>query len=191
MTLALSDRYADAVTYAADAHAGQTRKGTAIPYISHPIAVSALVIEHGGSEVQAIAALLHDVLEDCGAHHRPVIAKRFGAGVLSIVEGLTDGLPDANGEKPPWRQRKEAYLAHLAATPAEIVLVSACDKVHNATAIADDHAVIGEKVFERFSQPKASTVWYYRELARVIAERLGAGHRLVGKLEAALQRWAT
>jgi (p)ppGpp synthase/HD superfamily hydrolase len=189
--LALSDRYAKALAYAVDAHSGQVRKGTAIPYISHPIAVSALVIEHGGSEGQAIAALLHDVLEDCGAHHRPSIAERFGDEVLSIVEGLTDGLPDANGEKPPWRQRKEAYLAHLATTPSEIVLVSACDKVHNATAIADDHAVIGEKVFERFSQPKAGTVWYYRELARVIAERLGADHRLVGKLDAAVRRWAS
>ena len=76
--LHLSEKYPEAVGYAASAHAEQVRKGTSIPYISHPIAVSALVIEHGGNEVQAIAALLHDVLEDCGVHHAPVIAKRFG-----------------------------------------------------------------------------------------------------------------
>lgn len=188
--LYLSDKYPEAVGYAAAAHAEQVRKGTDIPYISHPIAVSALVVEHGGNEVQAIAALLHDVLEDCGAHHGPVIAERFGREVLTIVEGLTDGTPDDRGVKPPWRERKERYLAHLADADRDIVLVSACDKLHNAMAIGDDHAAIGEAIFERFSQPRASTVWYYRELARVIAGRLGSDHRLVGRLEAALARWA-
>ena len=188
--LYLSDKYPEAVGYAAAAHAEQVRKGTDIPYISHPIAVSALVVEHGGNEVQAIAALLHDVLEDCGAHHAPVIAARFGREVLTIVEGLTDGTPDDRGVKPPWRERKERYLAHLADADRDIVLVSACDKLHNAMAIADDHAVIGEAIFDRFSQPRSSTVWYYRELARVIRDRLGSDHRLVGRLEAALARWA-
>lgn len=188
--LSLSDTYAEAVTYAASAHEGQVRKGTCIPYISHPIAVSALVIEHGGSETQAIAGLLHDVLEDCGPHHGPVIARRFGQDVLRIVQGLTDGLPDATGHKPPWRQRKEDYLAHLEAANPQVVLVSACDKLHNATAIADDHASLGEAVFQRFSQPKVSTVWYYRELARVFADRLGVDHPLVTKLNGALRRWA-
>ena len=104
----LSDKYPEAVGYAAAAHARQLRKGTNIPYVSHPIAVSALVVEHGGNEVQAIAALLHDVLEDCGAHHGPVIAARFGADVLRIVEGLTDGLPDHRGVKPPSRHGANA-----------------------------------------------------------------------------------
>ena len=111
--LHLSEKYREAVGYAAAAHAEQVRKGTNIPYVSHPIAVSALVVEHGGNEVQAIAALLHDVLEDCGAHHAPVIAERFGSEVLKIVEGLTDGVPDDHGVKPLWRERKELYLAHL------------------------------------------------------------------------------
>src|SRR3954447_12380580 len=111
--LYLSEKYPEAVGYAATAHAGQVRKGTNIPYISHPIAVSALVIEHGGTEVQAVAALLHDVLEDCGAHHAPVIAERFGTEVLKIVGGLTDGMPDDRGVKAPWRERKKRYLAHL------------------------------------------------------------------------------
>ena len=186
-----SNKYSEAVGYAAAAHAKQVRKGTDIPYISHPIAVSALVVEHGGNEIQAIAALLHDVLEDCGAHHGPVIAERFGNNVLAIVEGLTDGLPDAHGKKADWRGRKESYLAHLKSAELDVVLVSACDKLHNATAIADDHAAIGEAVFDRFSQPKSNTVWYYSELARIFSRRLGADHRLVGKLDAALKRWAS
>jgi (p)ppGpp synthase/HD superfamily hydrolase len=188
--LHLSEKYSEAVGYAASAHAEQVRKGTNIPYISHPIAVSALVVEHGGNEVQAIAALLHDVLEDCGAHHAPVIAERFGSEVLKIVEALTDGVPDENGDKADWRKRKELYLAHLENADPDVVIVSACDKLHNAIAIADDHSLIGEAVFERFSQPKCSTVWYYKELARVISGRLGSDHRLVGKLDAALARWA-
>ncbi|WP_373503240.1 HD domain-containing protein [Aestuariivirga sp.] len=186
----LNDIYADAVTYAAKAHAGQVRKGTDIPYISHPIAVSALVIENGGSEIQATAALLHDVLEDCGAHHGSEISNRFGPDVLRIVEGLTDSVPDQNGEKPEWRPRKEAYLAHLAEAPRDVVLVSACDKVHNATAIADDYASVGETVFDRFSQSRTSTIWYYEELVRVLSSRLGPDHRLARKLDAAVRRWA-
>ena len=189
--LHLSDKYPEAVEYAAIAHAAQVRKGTTIPYISHPIAVSALVIEHGGNEVQAIAALLHDVLEDCGPGHGPMIGKRFGHGVLTIVEGLTDGVPDEHGKKLAWRERKEAYLAHLDHAALDVVLVSACDKLHNAMAIADDHTVIGDAVFERFSQPKSSTVWYYRELAGIICGRLGADHPLVVKLDAALKRWVS
>lgn len=172
--------FSEAVTYATAAHADQVRKGTSIPYIAHPIAVACLVIEHGGTEVQAIAALLHDVLEDCGPHHGSVIAERFGTNVLAIVESLTDGVPNDRGAKPPWRARKEQYVAHLAEADRDIVLVSACDKLHNAIAISDDHSAIGEAVFDRFSQPKASTVWYCRELERVIAERLGADHVLVG-----------
>jgi len=187
--LCLTEKYAKAVGYAAAAHSKQPRKGTDIPYISHPIAVSALVIEHGGSEVQAIAALLHDVLEDCGAEHGPEIARLFGGDVLTIVEGLTDGLPDAHGMKPPWHERKEGYLAHLETAHLDIVLVSACDKLHNAMAIADDHSVIGDAVFERFSMPKSDTVWYYRELARVISARLGSDHRLIRKLDTAMKRW--
>jgi (p)ppGpp synthase/HD superfamily hydrolase len=189
--LYLSDKYPEAVAYAARAHADQVRKGTEIPYISHSLAVSALVMEHGGNEVQAIAALLHDVLEDCGAHHAPMIAARFGKDVLTIVEGLTDGLPDARGAKSPWRERKENYLAHLDCADLDVVLVSACDKLHNALAIANDHAVIGEAIFERFSPPKSCTVWYYNELARILSGRLGADHRLIGKLDATLKRWAS
>ena len=189
--LSLSEKYPEAVGYAVAAHAKQPRKGTTIPYVSHVIAVSALVIEHGGNEDQAIAGLLHDVLEDCGPDHGPKIAERFGEHVLRMVEGLTDGLPDAEGEKPLWRHRKQSYLKHLESAELDVVLVSACDKLHNATAIADDHAAIGDAVFDRFSQKKPGTVWYYRELARIISGRLGPDHPLVGKLNATLKRWVS
>ena len=185
----LSDTYAAAMTYAAAAHDGQTRKGTDIPYISHPVAVSALVIENGGSETQAIAALLHDVLEDCGEHHAALIAARFGNAVLHIVRGLTDGVPGENGRKPQWRSRKIAYLRHLGEADLETVLVSACDKLHNARAIADDHDALGEAVFHRFAQPRGDVAWYYRSLQRVLTERLGSAHRVVRQLGMAVDRW--
>lgn len=185
----LSEKYPEAIAYASDAHVAQVRKGTTIPYIYHPIAVSALVVEHGGSEVQAIAALLHDVLEDCGEHHAPVIAERFGPDVLAIVKALTDGMPDEHGVKADWHIRKKRYIAHLKAAAIDAVFVSACDKLHNATAIADDYAAIGEAIFDRFKQGRPGTVWYYRELERLFATRLGPDHRLVGKLGAAIGRW--
>ena len=103
---------------------------------------------------------------------------------------LTDRVPDARGKKPDWRPRKELYLAHIKEADCNAVLVSTCDKLHNALAIADDYRVEGDRVFKRFSQPKSSTVWYYRELATVISDRLGSNHALVGKLNAALARWA-
>src|ERR1700742_1058831 len=95
-----------ALDYAAEAHQAQARKGTAIPYLSHVLGVASLVIEHGGDEDQAIAGLLHDVLEDCGPEHASVIRRDFGERVLSIVESCTDGVPDAQGNKAPWRERK-------------------------------------------------------------------------------------
>lgn len=186
----LSDRYAEAVTYAAAAHDGQFRKGTTIPYVSHPIAVSALVIENGGTETQAIAALLHDVLEDCGAEHAAEIETRFGRGVLRIVEGMTDGVPDESGQKPDWRLRKLAYLDHLRTADTATVLVASCDKLHNAQAFADDHAAMGDEVFCRFSQPRAETVWYYRQLEDILLQRLGPGHRVAVRFARAVAGWA-
>jgi (p)ppGpp synthase/HD superfamily hydrolase len=184
-------RYGEALTYAAGAHDGQLRKGTSIPYIHHPVAVSALVIEHGGTEDQAIAGLLHDVLEDCGGEHGIEIERRFGEDVLRIVQGLTDGVADSTGRKPEWRDRKELYLAHLSSAPDEVVLVSAADKLHNAMAISEDHAEIGDQVFDRFRASKSETIWYYQSLTARFGERLGQDHRLVRRLGAAMIGWAT
>lgn len=174
-----------ALDYAAEAHSDQARKGTAIPYLSHPIGVASLVLEHGGDEDQAIAGLLHDVLEDCGVQHEEPIRTAFGDRVAVMVLGCTDGLPNAAGDKPPWKARKEAYLEHLKTADPCTVLVSACDKLHNARAIAAD-LMAGQPVFERFNAGLEGTVWYYGALHRVFADRLGDNHSLVLQLGAAV-----
>jgi (p)ppGpp synthase/HD superfamily hydrolase len=180
-------RLHQALDYAADAHSDQSRKGTAIPYLSHPMGVASLVLEHGGSEDQAIAGLLHDVLEDCGGQHEPPIRLAFGDAVADMVLGCTDGLPDAAGDKPPWKARKLAYLAHLEEADEGTVLVSACDKLHNARAIVAD-LMAGEAVFERFKAGRVGTLWYYGALHAVFAERMGDGHSLVLQLGAAVNQ---
>lgn len=171
-------RLHEALDYAAEAHNGQVRKQTTIPYLSHLLGVCSLVLEYGGDEDQAIAGLLHDVIEDCGEAHRRGVPERFGARVGMIVEGCTDGTPDETGAKSPWRDRKEAYLAHLREAPADVLLVSACDKLHNARAIVADRRVVGDVVFDRFKAGRDGTVWYYRELAGIFSERLSADHPL-------------
>ncbi|WP_426960300.1 HD domain-containing protein [Muricoccus radiodurans] len=164
-----TDLLAEASSYAIAAHAGQVRKGTTIPYAAHLLAVCALVLEHGGDSEQAAAALLHDVVEDCGAGHRQAIAERFGPRVAMIVEACTDAdvLP-----KPPWRARKEAYLAHLAEAPSDALLVSLADKVHNARAIVGDLRAEGMSVFDRFRGGVDGTVWYYTALAEAFSRLL-------------------
>jgi (p)ppGpp synthase/HD superfamily hydrolase len=176
----------DALSYAHAAHAGQVRKGTTIPYISHPIAVCGLVLENGGDQDQAAAGLLHDVLEDCGHGHGLIIELRFGPRVLELVEGCTDGVPDAAGKKPAWRERKEAYLRHLKDAHDDVLLVSACDKLHNARAILSDWMRIGDAVFERFTASKVETRWYYWALSDTFEPRLGKMHPVVVGLRRAL-----
>lgn len=172
-------RVSAAFAYAAQAHATQLRKATEIPYLSHLMAVSALVMEHEGDDDQAIAALLHDVIEDCGAHHETAIQDQFGARVARIVRGCTDA---DTTPKPPWRARKEAYLAHLPGAGADILLVSACDKLHNARAILSDLRAIGAEVWDRFNAGMEGSLWYYRAL--VTAYRQGdISLRLVDELD--------
>lgn len=169
----LSQRFHDAAKWAADLHAGQTRKGTQIPYVSHLLAVTALVLEHGGDEEQAIAALLHDAVEDQGGLGTLVeIRERFGDRVADIVDALSDAYGDANTPKPPWRQRKEAYLAALPDHPPPALLVSAADKLHNATTILRDLRTEGDAVWDRFNGGRDGTLWYYRELVSAF-EALG------------------
>ena len=160
---------AEAAAFALRIHAAQTRKGTATPYISHLLGVASLVLEHGGGEELAIAGLLHDAIEDQGVEQEAVIAARFGARVAGIVRACTDAdvLP-----KPPWRARKEAYLAHLEHADADVLLVSAADKLHNARAICTDLRTHGRAVFDRFNAGQEGTVWYYGALAAVFSRRL-------------------
>ena len=162
-------RLHDAVGYALSAHAGQVRKGTAIPYASHLLAVCAIVQEHGGDEDLACAALLHDTIEDCGAAHGPVIEARFGPRVAAIVRECSD--TDVR-PKPPWAARKEAYLAHLEHAGRDTLLVSCADKLHNAQAIIRDLRTEGRAMLARFNAPPGGTAWYYQALAEVFARRL-------------------
>jgi len=162
-------RLAEAFTFAALAHADQVRKDTAIPYISHLMSVSALVLEHGGDEDQAIAGLLHDVIEDCGAAYEPVIRERFGEQVARIVRACTDA---DTKPKPDWQVRKETYLRHLQQEGPEVLLVSACDKLHNARAIVSDQHAIGLAVFERFNASREKVLWYYQSLAEIYRDKL-------------------
>jgi GTP pyrophosphokinase len=159
----LTNRFTEALELAAEMHRGQLRKGTPIPYISHLLAVASIVLEHGGSENETIAALLHDAIEDAGGDTaRQEIRLQFGDEVVAIVDGCTDAetIP-----KPPWQERKEAYIAHLTEAPPSVLLVSAADKLHNARSIAADYRVLGEELWSRFKGGREGTLWYYRTLA--------------------------
>lgn len=169
----LTERISDALALAVQAHERQVRKGTSIPYVAHPMGVASIALEFGADEDQAIAALLHDVLEDGGPQYGPVIKERFGERVLAIVEGCTDGLPDTSGKKADWGERKRAYLDHLLQASDDVLLVSGSDKLHNARAIVSDLRKIGPDVFSRFTAGRDGTLWYYRTLAEIF-ERRGA-----------------
>ncbi len=167
-TTRLTGRFQQALLYAAQLHATQLRKGTQIPYVAHLLAVAALVLEAGGDEDQAIAALLHDAPEDQGG--RAVLEEihlRFGERVAEIVDGLTDTYEHP---KPPWRERKQAYLEHLRHAPAEVRLVSLADKLHNARSILCDLRNSGNHTWQRFKGGKEGTLWYYRSLVEVFQE---------------------
>jgi (p)ppGpp synthase/HD superfamily hydrolase len=173
----LTDRFDRALLYATHVHGGQVRKGTSTPYIAHLLAVAATVLEYGGDEDLAIAALLHDSVEDQGGKARlEDVRNRFGERVARIVEACSDSLANtARGErKAHWEERKKAYLAHLRKADEDILRVSLADKVHNARAILRDlrKPDIGEEIWARFSQPKERTLWYYRSLADVFCEKL-------------------
>ena len=166
----LGERFDDALVFASRLHRCQTRKGSVIPYISHLMSVSALVLEHGGTEDQAIAGLLHDAAEDQGGEATLVVIRdRFGEAVARIVSDCTDTWVEP---KPPWRPRKEAYLAGLPGKPPASLLVSLADKTHNARAILGDYRALGDDLWDRFSGGKEGTAWYYRSLADVFSVML-------------------
>lgn len=174
----LGRRFDRALIFAAQKHAGQTRKKTQAPYISHLLIVAGLVLEAGGDEDLAIAALLHDVVEDCGgAPMLKEVRRRFGKRVAHVVEGCTD---TDQTPKPPWRKRKEEYLKHLRTADYDTRLVSAADKLHNARSIVTDYREMGESVWERFAGQRSGTLWYYRALAREFRRK--KSNRIVAEL---------
>jgi (p)ppGpp synthase/HD superfamily hydrolase len=159
-----SPRFREALLFAAELHAEQTRKGSGAPYLSHLLAVAGIVMEHGGDEDEVIAALLHDAIEDQGGDvARQEVRRRFGERVTRVVDECTD--TDVQ-PKPPWRQRKEAYLAHLPHASSSARLVSAADKLHNARTILSDYRQFGDAVWARFKGGRDGTLWYYCELVR-------------------------
>jgi (p)ppGpp synthase/HD superfamily hydrolase len=156
-------RFGEALAYAAALHAQQRRKSSDVPYVAHLLSVAAIVLEHGGTEDEAIAALLHDAVEDQGGAQRLAeIRARYGNPVAEIVAGCTD---TDQTPKPPWRERKEQYLAHLAHASRSVQLVTAADKLHNVRSLAEDYRTCGEDLWQRFNGGRAGTLWYYRAVS--------------------------
>ena len=180
----LTEHFDRAVQYANRIHAGQTRKGTDVPYMTHLLGVASLVLENGAqSEEEVIGALLHDAAEDQGGRLRlEDIREQFGDQVGHIVDACTDSY---ESPKPPWRERKEAYVTHVRELierggdePA--LRVSLADKLHNTRAILADVRESGDAVFERFNGKKDGTIWYYAILVEAFR---GFPNRMVGELE--------
>jgi (p)ppGpp synthase/HD superfamily hydrolase len=175
----LSHRFTEALIYATQLHATQVRKGSGVPYIAHLLGVASIALEYGANQDEAIAALLHDAIEDQGGNAtREEIRRRFGDIVTEIVDGCTDAdtIP-----KPPWRQRKEDYIAHLPTASASVRLVSAADKLYNAATILKDYRILGDSIWSRFKGGKEGSLWYYRAL--VVAFRQGESTPLVDELD--------
>jgi (p)ppGpp synthase/HD superfamily hydrolase len=179
----LGPRFLRAFHFAAEKHAGQTRKASTTPYLAHLMGVASLVLEFGGDEDLAIAALLHDVVEDCGgAPMLTEVRRRFGSRVAKIVEGCTDSDTDP---KPPWRERKETYIRHLKHADAETRLVSAADKLNNVRSILSDYREVGESIWDRFNGGREGTLWYYRALLQEFLRVKPS--RLIRELELAVR----
>jgi (p)ppGpp synthase/HD superfamily hydrolase len=178
-----SKKFVSALCYAADLHAKQFRKRTGRPYIGHLLGVTSITVEYGGDEEMAIAALLHDAVEDQGGLPRlREIRRKFGKRVAHIVDGCTDSYTQP---KPPWMERKRAYIARAAKESTEVRLVSAADKLANVRETLHDVRVQGQSVFERFEGKKDGTLWYYRELVRVF--RKAGSNPLVEELDRAVK----
>ncbi|MGY1640850.1 HD domain-containing protein [Geodermatophilus sp. SYSU D00703] len=191
----LTERFDEALVFAARHHREQLRKGSRVPYMTHLMSVSALVMEHGGNEDQAIAALLHDAVEDApagtGGAVLAQIRTTFGDAVADIVRACSDGL-DADGNRSgTWAERKRPYVAGLADKPLDALLVTAADKTHNGLCIAADVRRYGQDFWSTFNACRDELLWYYTSVERAVAERLpgssiaDALHRAVDELLAA------
>ena len=168
----LTDRFSEALVYAERLHRRQSRKGSRVPYVTHLLAAAGLVLEAGGDEDEAIAALLHDGPEDQGGLATlEEIRRRFGARVADIVESCSDTF---ESPKPPWDARKEAHLEHLRHASPSVRLVATADKLHNARSVIADLRAAGQNVWSRFSAPREKQLWYYRSIADAIREAGGS-----------------
>jgi len=185
---AASARFAAAIQFAHRAHDGQLRKGSTVPYIAHPLAVAGLALHYGADDEVAMAALLHDTVEDAGG--RPTLWRlrwAFGWRVAAIVEGCTDSF---SSPKRSWEERKRDFVAKLPSRPREVLLVVACDKLDNLRATADDLRRQGRRALDKFSAPPARLRWYYAECVRAVRDAIPSplADRLERELDAVL-RW--
>jgi GTP pyrophosphokinase len=166
------DAFSSALVFAARVHHDQRRKGTDIPYIAHVLGVTALVLEYGGTEDEAIGALLHDAVEDGGGEAMLAeIRAQFGDAVGDIVLGCSDSLVEDPAEKAPWLERKQAYIAHLVEASPSVCLVSAADKLHNVRSLTRAVRECGEAVWPRFNGGKEGSLWYYDAVSHALWRR--------------------
>ena len=184
----LSARFDEAFAFASELHREQLRKIGRVPYLSHLLRVAGLALDFGASEDVAIAALLHDAVEDCGGMAtEAVIRERFGDFVADVVLETSDSTTADANRKAPWRERKEAYLAHLQTGSEAAALVSGCDKLDNITSLTRAMEIAGnEATLSRFKGGSADLIWYYESVAEVLRER---GVLVAGELSAAIGRW--
>jgi len=175
----LSGRFSKALVYATELHADQRRKISGVPYVSHLLRVAGIAIGHGADEDEAIAALLHDAVEDQGgAKVREEIRRRFGDRVVEIVEGCTDSDREP---KPPWRDRKKAYLARLKRASPSVRLVSASDKLDNSRSVLQSYRWRGESLWEKFAGGRDGVLWYYRSVVEILKQ--AGANELVDELD--------
>jgi (p)ppGpp synthase/HD superfamily hydrolase len=183
----LTRRFDSALQLASSLHHDQPRKETSVPYIAHLLGVCSLVLEAGGDEDQAIAAILHDAVEDQGGLPTlNTIRRLFGDRVAEIVAACSDSTEPDPSNKPSWQERKTKYLAHLRDASPDAILIAAADKLHNARAILAAYGEIGEDVFKRFKASKKDVLQYYASLVEILREK-EAPKRLVGELETVVQ----
>ncbi len=184
--LMLGPRFEEALQYAARVHSRQHRKGSRVPYVSHLLGVASLVIEDGGGEDEAIAALLHDAVEDQGGlERRDEILRLFGERVTRIVDGCTDSWETP---KPPWRARKQEHIEKLRGAPSDVLRVAVADKLHNSRSIVADLRKDGGIIWQRFRGGREGTLWYYRTLRSLFQEAAPGGltdelDRVVSEME--------
>lgn len=180
----LTAQFSEAIRYAQNIHAKDLRKGTQIPYLSHLLQVAGLVLEFGGTEIEAIGGLLHDAAEDQGGEAAlSEIRIKFGGEVESIVRQNSDSLAEDKDAKEPWIVRKQAYLAGIEHKTPSALLVSICDKIHNARSLNQDSRAFGEDHWKRFNASKAESLWYYQSLTAEFAKRVQDDLRLEQAVE--------